>query len=201
MARPRPFDRRPGGRVLALAGVALIVLGCSGTPPPATSGPGATTGPTTGTSASPASAAPATEAAPTAEPTTAEPTAEPTAAGSLEPGSSVLPSVDTMKIRHTADCAVDYGNGGPGLIKLSWTATGTTGVRISIDPPSPDVAYGYGYADYGAAGTAVVPFACDPPNHDANGDYHLYVVTTIHTTGYASWRFAKVYVVVPAATP
>ena len=200
MARPRPFDLRPGGRALALAGVALIVLACSGTPAPATTGPGATTGPTSG-----ASTPPATEGAPTSEPTTeptaGEPTAEPTAEGSLEPGASAQPSVDTMKIRHTADCAFDYGNGGPGLIKLSWTATGTTGVRISIDPPSPDVAYGYGYADYGPAGTAVVPFACDPPNHDAGGDYHLYVVTTIHASGYFSWRFAKVYAVVPAATP
>ena len=196
MARPRPFALRPGGRVLALAGVALIVLACSGTPAPATTGPGGTTGPTSGASNPLASGPPATEGAPTSQPTT-----EPTAAGSLEPGTSVQPSVDTMKIRHTADCAFDYGNGGPGLIKLSWTATGTTGVRISIDPPSADVAYGYGYADYGPAGTAVVPFACDPPNHDAGGDYHLYVVTTIHASGYFSWRFAKVYAVVPAATP
>jgi hypothetical protein len=200
MARHRSIGTLHG-RVLALAGVALIAVGCSSAPTPTTTGPGTSTGPTSGASTVPTAVPTAvvepTGAAPTPEPTAAEPTA----IASAGPVGSGLPSVDSIKIRHTADCLVDYGNGGPGLIKLTWTASNTTGVRVSIDPPSPAEAYGYGYADYGVSGTAVVPFACDPPNHDANGNYHLYVVTTLHESGYAFYRYARVYAVVPAATP
>jgi hypothetical protein len=89
-------------------------------------------------------------------------------------------------------------NGTPtvGYIHLSWTAANTTAVRLSIDPPAPNTAYGYGYADYPwpAVTSADVPFACNPSTTDATGPYHLYVVTTAHTTGYFQYRFIKVYV-------
>jgi hypothetical protein len=94
---------------------------------------------------------------------------------------------------HIASCTGTNGTALVGYIHVSWTATNTTGIRLSIDPPAPDTAYGDGYADYPAVGSADVPFDCDPPTSDATGPYHLYVVTTIHTTGYFSYRYMKVY--------
>jgi hypothetical protein len=181
-----------------LAIIALVAVACSGPTNP-TAGPSAAPTATVAPAGSPSSA-PASPAAtlallPTALPATLPPGA------SLEPGASVPPSIDTFKVRRSADCLSDNGTGTVGSIRLTWTASGTTGVRISIDPPSPDVAYDYGFGDYPASGSAVVPFACDPPNHDSNGDYHLYVVTTLHDRGYAYYRYAKVYEVTPTAAP
>jgi len=186
-----------------LAVLALAVAACGGpttAPPistptvtPVTSGepptaPAETPAETPPASA-PASAAPGTPAAATGEP-------------SAGPSASLTPSVDSLKVKRSADCLGNNGTSTVGYVKITWTASGTTGVRISIDPPSADTAYDFGYGDYPASGSAEVPFACDPPNHDANGDYHLYVVTTLHDKGYYFWRLAKVYQVAsPSPTP
>ena len=190
---------RRGRRLVSLAGIVVVVVGVF-VGVAACTDLAATATPTTGATPSAAptetqSAAPGTPEASAAEtpPATVAPPAEPSAS----PSSSLQPSVDTLKVRRRADCLGDNGTATVGSIRLTWTASGTTGVRISIDPPSPDVAYDYGYADYPASGSAIVPFACDPPKHDANGDYHLYVVTTLHERGYAFYRYAKVYEVVP----
>ena len=116
------------------------------------------------------------------------------------PASSALPIVDWIQVAHTASCSSDNGTGTVGLLRITWSASGTTGVRISIDPPSPDVAYDYGFADYPPSGFADVPFACDPPSHDAKGAYHLYVVTTLKVGGHAFFRYARVYDATPAPT-
>jgi hypothetical protein len=181
-----------------LAGLAIALAACgnetSPTAAPSTSAvstaaavsPGAPTG-------TAAASVPATPA-----PTTPPDTSEPQPGATTGPSGSLEPSVDTLKVKRTADCLADNGSGTVGSIKLTWTSSGTTGVRISIDPPSVEGAYDYGYGDYPASGSAVVPFACDPPNHDANGDYHLYVVTTIHTKGRYAWRYVRVYATSPA---
>jgi hypothetical protein len=196
----RPADPGPRGLapVLVLACLALLAVGCGNGPATITPGPESSqltaSSPTAGTptaapipTAEPPSAAPATEA-----PTPAPPSAGPTTpAGS--PAATPKPEVSSLKAPRTPSCTSDNGTGTVGYIRISWTSVGTTGVRLSIDPPSPGDAYDYGYADYPAAGSADVPFSCDPPNHDANGDYHLYVVTTLHTGGYYAYRYAKVY--------
>ena len=167
--------------------VGLLVLGGSPSPSPT---PGATS------SAFPASAPPGT---PSAAPTAATPTQAPTIAppptptgppSSAAPGS---PVVDSLKGPGRASCTGTNGTGTPGYIHLEWTASNTTGVRLSIDPPAPNDAYDYGYADYAADDEADVPFTCDPPNSDANGDYHLYVLTTLHDDGRFAWRYIRVY--------
>jgi hypothetical protein len=128
--------------------------------------------------------------------------AEPTPEGSPGPSSSAPPMVDTLKVKRTASCLGTNGSGQVGSIKLTWAASGTPGVRISIDPPSPDLAYDYGFGDYPASGSAILPFACHPPNHDGTGGYHLYVVWTLHEANRpAYYRFAKVYDITPAPTP
>jgi hypothetical protein len=192
----RGRSSRLGRRLVALLSSIVVVVGVG-----ACSGLSATAGPTTGStpsaapsvSQSPAPGSPETSTAATPLATVAPP-AEP----SPGPSSSLPPLVETLKVRRTADCLGDNGTGTVGSIKLTWTASGTTGVRISIDPPSPDVAYDYGYADAAASGSAIVPFACDPPKHDATGHYHLYVVTTLHERGTAYYRYAKVYEVAPS---
>jgi len=111
-------------------------------------------------------------------------------------GASPTPKaiVQSLTVPAKANCLSDNGTGTIGYVHISWTATDATGVRLSIDPPSAATAYGAGYADYEAIGSADVPFACDPPNSDAKGHYHLYVVTTTHAPGgYFSYRFAKAY--------
>ena len=195
--------RHPTGRAAAitLACIALLAVGCDGPAPaiqsPDSSQPAAASNLPTATAAvvptlSP-SAAPTTEA-PT-EPAPSEPA--PTSASATPPPASPAgtpkPTVTSLKAPRTPSCTSDNGTGIVGYIHLSWAATGTSGVRLSIDPPSPGEAYDYPYADYPATGSADVPFSCDPPNHDANGDYHLYVVTTIHDGGYYSYRYAKAY--------
>jgi hypothetical protein len=190
----------PRSRAL-VAALALGLAACGSpttapTPPVQSFGPmteppiGPTGGPVTSTP--PGTEAPTTEAPPTEGPVT-------TPLGSPAPGSS--PSVDSLKVKRTADCLATNGTSSVGYVTITWTASGTTGVRISIDPPSPDVAYDYGFDDYPASGSAEVPFACDPPNHDATGDYHLYVVTTLHDKGYFFYRFAKVYQVAASPAP
>ncbi|HUG31187.1 MAG TPA: hypothetical protein VMQ65_11830 [Candidatus Limnocylindria bacterium] len=103
------------------------------------------------------------------------------------------PFVDTLSGPGRASCTGTNGTGTPGYIHLKWTASNTTGVRLSIDPPAPNDAYDFGYDDYPADGEADVPFTCDPPNSDANGEFHLYVVTTLHDNGRFAWRFLRVY--------
>jgi hypothetical protein len=183
---------RLGRPLVALLGIIVVVVGVV-----ACTDLAATATPTTGSTPSVAPSetqSPAPQASSTETPSaTVAPAAEPSAG----PSSSLPPLVETLKVRRTADCHGDNGTGTVGSIRLTWTASGTTGVRISIDPPSPDVAYDYGYADDAASGSAIVPFACDPPKHDAKGDYHLYVVTTLHERGAAYYRYAKVYEVVP----
>jgi len=171
-------------RLVALLAVALIAAGCSETPAPVVL-PTATPGPASSVIPRESGASPTVAASTEGVPTEA--------ASSAGPGASLTPDVTSLTITHTANCAGDNGTGTIGQIQISWTAEGTTGVRVSIDPPSPAEAYANGFADYPAIGSADVPFACSPPNHDANGDYHLYVVTTIHASGYAAYRFAKVY--------
>jgi hypothetical protein len=185
--------------------VAGLLAGCTGgpaapTPTPATTqGSGAQPTPTPQATAA-ASAATATEAPPTEAPATDVPATaapgEPTPAGSAD-ASSGAPTIASFKAPHTASCLADNGTGTVGMIRLTWAASGTTGVRISIDPPSPDVAYDYPYDDYPLAGSVDVPFACGPSTSDAQGAYHLYVVTTLKVGGYAFYRFAKVYDATP----
>jgi hypothetical protein len=126
-----------------------------------------------------------------------EPTLEVTPASgpSLAPGATPKPTLTSFSGPHTASCTAPNGVAPAGYIHITWTASDTTGVRISIDPPDVKTAYSYGYADYPwpAVSSADVPFACNPPNSDATGPYHLYVVTTAHTTGYYQYRYFKVY--------
>jgi hypothetical protein len=184
MTRPGPIHAS-GARVIALLAVALLGVGCSEAPAPVVL-PTATPGGPASSAVPGESVAAPSEPSPTEAPI-------PTEAASAVPGSSVTPDVTTLTVVRTASCTSDNGTGTVGLIRLTWSAEGTTGVRVSIDPPSPAQAYAFGYADYAAVGSADVPFACSPPNHDTKGDYHLYVVTTIHASGYAAYRFAKVY--------
>jgi hypothetical protein len=182
-------------RLVALLGIIVVVVSVV-----ACTDRAATAAPTTGSTPSVAPSekqSPAPETPEASSPETPSATVAPPVEPSAGPASSLPPLVETLKVRRTADCQGDNGTGTVGSIRLTWTASGTTGVRISIDPPSPDIAYDYGYADYAASGSAIVPFACDPPKHDAKGDYHLYVVTTLHERGAAYYRYAKVYEVVP----
>ena len=127
---------------------------------------------------------------------TSPPGPSPTAGPSLAPGQTPKPTLTSFSGPHTASCTASNGVAPAGYIHLTWTASDTTGVRISIDPPDPKTAYGSGYADYAwpDVSSADVPFACGPPNSDATGAYHLYVVTTAHTAGYFQYRFIKVYI-------
>jgi hypothetical protein len=110
------------------------------------------------------------------------------------PAPSTKPTLVSMTIPHKADCNGENGTGQVGMITVKWSTTGATGVRISIDPPTAAGAYDDGYQDYLAPVTSsVVPFACGSSLQDAGGTYHLYVVTTLHTTGYYQYRYQKVY--------
>jgi hypothetical protein len=198
-----PVVAKPGGGLdrsivigLAIA-VALVAAGVvgllllGGTPtaslPPAPTG---TLAPTTLPSTPPA-ATPTVVPVETAVETPAA-TATPTA--SEGPVATGTPVVDTLSGPARASCtATNGGTALPGYVKLTWTASNTSGVRISIDPPAPNKAYDYGYDDYPPTGSAEVPFTCDPPNSDTNGAYHLYVATTIHDGGYFAYRFIRVY--------
>jgi len=201
--------------VVVLAIVIFLVLGNGNGAPGLAAATSSPTAAVAATSAPAATGAPASAvatpeitAAPTAEPTPA-PTAESTPAPTAVPGSSASPAPSgsakptlvSISLPHKADCNGDNGTGQIGMITVAWTATGATGVRISIDPPTASGAYGYGYQDYLAPLTsAKVPFACDATLHDSGGYYHLYVVTTLHTTGYYQYRYQKVYQS-PAPTP
>jgi hypothetical protein len=199
---PAPVPIRPivigGGIALVLVIVimgALVVLGGSPpskpspTPSPA---PASAVTPTFGPTLTPTEIP--TEA-PIATPAPTEAaTPDATPPGSLEPGASLTPSVDSLSGPRRASCTEANGSAPAGYIHLSWEAVGTTGVRLSIDPPAPNNAYDYGYDDYPAVGSTDVPFTCDPPTSDATGDYHLYVVTTQHEKGYFAYRYLKVYV-------
>ncbi|HEX5239848.1 MAG TPA: hypothetical protein VFW20_02515 [Candidatus Limnocylindrales bacterium] len=196
------------GSVATLA-VAVAIGACSGSPivPTATFIPGEAS-----ETASGAPSAPATLEPPSPEPSVAAPTpagggptpaATSTGGGGTtgsQPPASVQPAVTSFSIVHSASCTSTNGTSSVGQIHLSWKAVGTSGVRLSIDPPSADVAYDYGYADYPATGSAEVPFACGAPNRDSKGAYHLYVLTTLHDSGYAMYRYAKVYEATPAAS-
>jgi hypothetical protein len=128
-------------------------------------------------------------------------TPRPSIAAGASGAPSTKPTLVSIAIPHKADCNGDDGTGTIGQITIAWSTTGATGVRISIDPPTASGAYGYGYQDYLAPLTsATVPFACGSPLEDSGGSYHLYVITTLHTTGYYQYRYQKVYQS-PAPTP
>jgi hypothetical protein len=147
-----------------------------------------------------AAATPEITAAPTPE-ITPPVTLSPGSSGSPAPSGSIKPTLVSITLPHKADCNGQNGTGQVGMISIDWSTLGATGVRISIDPPTPAGAYDYGYADYPTAtGPAVVPYACGQTLHDSGGYYHLYVVTTLHTTGYYQYRYQKVYQS-PAPTP
>lgn len=120
-------------------------------------------------------------------PTEAPPTTTPTVGPSLAPGQTPKPTLTGFTAPATASCTAPNGSAPAGYIHLTWTASDTTGVRISIDPPAANRAYAYGYADYPwpAVSSADVPFACGSASH-------LYVITTAHTTGYFQYRYKKV---------
>lgn len=176
--------------VLVAIGIAGLVL-LGGSPAPSlqpTATPTITIAPTTLPTTAP------TAGETTAPVETVAPTPAETAAASLGPAASGTPVVDSLTGTRTASCTATNGTALPGYVKLTWTASNTTCVRLSIDPPAPNNAYDYGYDDYPANGSAEVPFTCDPPNTDDRGAYHLYVVTTAHDGGYFAYRYIKVYI-------
>jgi hypothetical protein len=191
---PAPAPIRPiliglgvAALLIALLLGALALLGGS---------PEASPSPTPMASVAPSSVASATPAPSTnGQPSLVPPPTptEPPSEVSPAPGESGLPVVDSFSGPASASCTGDNGTGTPGYIRLRWTASNTPGVRLSIDPPAPNTAYGYGYDDYEATGTADLPFTCEPPNTDSRGAYHLYVATTVHDGGYFAWRLIKVY--------
>jgi hypothetical protein len=180
-----------GGAIALAVGAlvvgAIVILG--GSPAAA---PSPTPAPSSAPTAAPTSAPPATPTqAPIATPVA---TPEETPPGTLAPGESAKPVVDSLKGPRRASCTGDNGTGTAGYVHLTRVAFNTTGVRLSIDPPTPNTAYDYGYDDFPASGSADLPFTCDPPNTDAVGAYHQYVATTVHDGGRFAWRFIKVYV-------
>jgi hypothetical protein len=177
--------------LIALLLGALALLGGSPAPTPSPT-PIASVPPSAPAATSPP---PPTSVAPSATPP--EPLPTPTelpSEGTPAPAESGLPVVDSFSGPGSASCTGDNGTGTPGQIRVKWTASNTPGVRLSIDPPAPNTAYGYGFDDYAASGTADLPFTCDPPNSDSRGSYHLYVATTVHDGGYFAWRLIKVYI-------
>lgn len=173
--------------VIALIIGAVLFLGGAPAASPSPPAPSASVSPTA-----------AATAVPTAEPTegpvaTTAATPEETLPGTPGPSASGDPIVDSLKGPRSASCTADNGTGTPGYVHLTWTASNTTGVRLSIDPPTPNTAYDYGYDDYPATGSADLPFTCDPPSSDSGGAYHEYVATTVHEGGRYAWRFIKVY--------
>ena len=192
-SRPVPVGPIIIGAAFALAVllIGIVLLFALGGSPTASPTPGPTA------SAVPASAVPTiVSAPPSVAPPTAAPTIAPPPTPSAAPASagSGDPVVDSLKGPGRASCTDDNGTGTEGYIHLEWTSSNTTGVRLSIDPPAPNVAYDYGYDDYPADGSANLPFTCDPPNSDSNGEYHLYVATTVHDGGRFAWRFIRVYI-------
>jgi hypothetical protein len=186
--RPIVIGLAIAGVLVAIAIAGLVLLG--GPPTPSaqpTASPAITLAPTTLPTVPPS----ATQSAAPVE--TVAPTPAETTAGTVGPTASGTPVVDSLTGTRTASCTTTNGTALPGYVKLTWTASNTSGVRISIDPPAPNNAYDYGYDDYPASGSAEVPFTCDPPNTDDRGDYHLYVVTTVHDGGYFAYRYIKVY--------
>ncbi|MEO5704331.1 MAG: zinc-ribbon domain-containing protein [Candidatus Limnocylindrales bacterium] len=177
--------------LIALLLGALALLGGSPTASPSPA-PLASDAPSAAITAAPTSA-PVETPTETVVETEAAPTPEETTSVTPVPGDSVTPAVDSLSGPRSASCTADNGTGTPGYIRLTWKASGTTGVRLSIDPPAPNKAYDYGYDDYPASGTADLPFTCDPPNSDSGGSFHTYVATTVHDGGYFAWRLVKVY--------
>jgi len=181
----------PGGELASATSTPTIPPG------PATSTGVATDAATAG---APTSPAPSSGSTPAITPATPAGTPAPGATGA--PGASTKPTLVSITIPHKANCLGDNGTGQIGSITIGWTTTGATGVRISIDPPTAASAYDYGYGDYPDNGSTIVPFACGSPLHDSGGTYHLYVVTTLHTSGYYQYRYQKVYQSpAPSATP
>ena len=186
------------GTLLTLAAVLVVaILLLPGPGGLASASPSPTAAASASAVTSPApSAAPSESAGSTPEITpaiTPLATAEPSTPAGGSPAPSTKPTVVSLTVSRRASCLGDNGTGQVGMISINWTTTGTTGVRLSIDPPSPATAYGYGYHDYGPTGPAIVPFAGGSLLHDTGGRYHLYVVTTLHTSGYYSYRYQKVY--------
>jgi hypothetical protein len=181
----------PGGLVSATAtpaGASEIALASPepGTSPGGSEAAGSPTAgaPTSGLTAPAPTTRPATTSAPaTPHPSTTATQPPKTAA----PAATPKPAITSFSGPSSkATC------GGFVTVHLTWTTTNISGVRLSIDPPTAAGAYNYGYGDYPANGSADLPFACDPPNHDDVGYYHLYVLT-IHTSTFSSYRFIKIY--------
>lgn len=195
---PAPVPIRPivlgVGAALVVLVALMVLLFALGGSPTATPTPTPVPTPTPSTDVTDTPTLPPT-ATPTSPPTQA-PTIVPPPTPSGPPPSEGAgsPVVDTLTGPRRASCTGTNGTDTPGYIHLEWTASNTTGVRLSIDPPAPNDAYDYGYADYAADDKADVPFTCDPPNSDANGAYHLYVVTTLHDNGHFAWRLIRVYI-------
>ena len=196
---------------VVLATVVFLILGNgSGGLASASSTPTAAAGATASALASIGGGSPSPEVTPEVTPeitpeVTPQVTPEVTAPATVGPSGSqsaaTKPTLVSISMPHKADCNGENVTGQVGMITITWSTTGATGVRISIDPPAASGAYGYGYADYLAPTTsAVVPFACGATLHDSGGYYHLYVVTTLHTTGYFQYRYQKIYQS-PAPTP
>lgn len=192
---PAPVALRPiligiGAAVIVLVALMALLFALGGSPAVPTPEP---------TPSPPAEVTDAPSPSPTVSPTvppTDAPTILPPSTPTGPPPSAGTgdPVVDTLRGPGRASCTGTNGTDTPGYIHLEWTASNATGVRLSIDPPAPNDAYDYGYADYAADGEADVPFTCDPPNSDANGAYHLYVVTTLHDNGRFAWRLIRVYI-------
>jgi hypothetical protein len=194
---PAPVPIRPIlvgiGIAALLIAILLGALSLLGRSPEASSSPSPIASVLPG-SATPTIVPPPTTVAPSATLVVPPPTATgATSEATLEPAESGLPVVDSFSGPSSASCTGDNGTGTAGYIRLRWTASNTPGVRLSIDPPAPNTAYGYGYDDYPASGTADLPFTCEPPSTDSRGAYHLYVATTVHEGGYFAWRLIKVY--------
>lgn len=192
VAEAAPVPIRPiaiGGGIaliLVVLGIgAVALLGGS---------PAASPSPTIGPTASPVATAAPTPAATVAPTPTVAPTTAPTPTPAATSAGTGKPVVDSFSGPRSASCTGTNGTSTTGYIKLKWSASNTTGVRLSIDPPAANDAYDYGYDDYPAQGEAEVPFTCDPPNSDSGGSYHLYVATTLHDGGRWAYRFIKVYV-------
>jgi len=192
--------------VVVLAIVIFLVLGNGNGAPGLAAATSSPTAAVAATSAPAATGAPASAvatpeitAAPTAEPTptvTPQPTAPTTTApGTPSPSGSTKPTITAFKGPHTASCNADNGTGIVGDIKLTWTSTNTTGVRLAIDYPDAAMGYANFFSDYPSSGSAIVPFSCDTTLSDATGAYHLYTLITQHTTGYYQYRYIKVYLI------
>lgn len=187
---------RPGGDTLTGAN-STPTAGVSNGPGSSVAAPTAgSPAPGESTASSPDATAPGATATPAEATATPAPTGNHTpaptahATGTPKPTAGSTP-VATPKPAITAFSAPGTASCAAGTVHLSWNATNTTGVILSIDPGQPySNAWTKGFDTYPAVGSADVPFACPPPD----GPYHVYVITTIHSSGsYYTYRYVTVY--------